>query len=232
MTNLRRALVVEDTASARMLVTALLTQQGFDVTTAEDGDTGLAVVRAHDPELIVLDVGLPGTDGISACKQLRDFSDAYVLMLTGHDSELDKVLGFDAGADDYITKPFSTPEFLARVTALMRRPRRAVIATVEPGLRRFGNLTVDPGAREATLDGIPIKLTKREFDLLDVLSAQPRVAFTRAQLLERVWGENWFGDDHLVSVHVSNLRRKLGDAGRDLILTVRGIGFRMGPGRT
>ena len=227
----RRALVVEDTPSARMLVTALLTQQGFDVITAEDGDAGLEAVRTHDPELIVLDLGLPGKDGITACKELRAFSDAYVLMLTAQDSELDKVVGFDAGADDYITKPFSTPEFLARVTALMRRPRRAAAAaaTPEPELRRFDNLTVDPTAREATLDGAPLNLTKREFDLLDVLSGQPRVAFTRSQLLERVWGENWFGDDHLVSVHVSNLRRKLGDAGRDLILTVRGIGFRMGP---
>ena len=149
-------------------------------------------------------------------------------MLTAQDSELDKVLGFDAGADDYITKPFSTPEFLARVGALMRRPRRAAPPPDSPELRRFGNLTVDPRPARRILDGAPLNLTKREFDLLDVLSGQPRVAFTRSQLLERVWGENWFGDDHLVSVHVSNLRRKLGDAGRDLILTVRGVGFRMG----
>jgi DNA-binding response OmpR family regulator len=231
----RRALVVEDTPSARMLVTALLTQQGFAVETAEDGDSGLDAARALDPELVVIDVGLPGTDGFTACRALREFSDAYVLIVTAQDSELDKVIGFDAGADDYITKPFSTPEFIARVQALLRRPRRMQTATVpaEDPTRTFGALVVDSVAREARLDGRALSLTRREFDLLDVLSGSPRVAFTRTQLLERVWGENWFGDDHLVGVHISNLRRKLGDDGRNpcFILTVRGIGFRMGQGR-
>ncbi|MDA0182046.1 response regulator transcription factor [Solirubrobacter phytolaccae] len=226
---------MEDTPSARMLVTALLTQQGFAVETAENGESGLDAARTFDPELIVLDIGLPGTDGFTACRSLREFSDAYVLMLTAQDSELDKVIGFDAGADDYITKPFSTPEFIARVHAMLRRPRRMQTEPApepEP-VRAFGGLVVDPGAREARLDGAVVNLTRREFDLLDVLSGSPRVAFTRSQLLERVWGENWFGDDHLVGVHVSNLRRKLGDDGRNphFVLTVRGIGFRMGPGR-
>ena len=231
----RRALVVEDTPSARMLVTALLTQQGFAVATAEDGESGLDVARALDPELVVLDVGLPGADGFTACRSLREFSDAYVLMLTAQDTELDKVIGFDAGADDYITKPFSTPEFIARVQALLRRPRRVHVVPAVTGeeTRTFGALVVNPAAREVCLDGRPLNLTRREFDLLDVLSGSPRVAFTRQQLLERVWGENWFGDDHLVGVHISNLRRKLGDDGRNpcFVLTVRGIGFRMGPGR-
>jgi len=218
-----------------MLVTALLTQQGFAVATAEDGESGLDVARALDPELVVLDVGLPGADGFTACRSLREFSDAYVLMLTAQDSELDKVIGFDAGADDYITKPFSTAEFIARVQALLRRPRRVQVVPAAPGeeTRVFGALVVNPAAREVCLDGRPLNLTRREFDLLDVLSGSPRVAFTRQQLLERVWGENWFGDHHLVGVHISNLRRKLGDDGRNpsFILTVRGIGFRMGPGR-
>lgn len=230
----RRALVVEDTPSARMLVTALLTQQGFKVETADDGESGVEIARLLDPELVVLDIGLPGTDGFTACRELREFSDAYVLMLTAQDTELDKVIGFEAGADDYITKPFSTPEFIARVQALLRRPRRVhAQLPAAPDLCTFGALTVDPGAREATLDGRPLNLTRREFDLLEVLSGSPRVAFSRAQLLERVWGENWFGDDHLVGVHISNLRRKLGDDGRSpvFVLTVRGIGFRMGPGR-
>lgn len=230
----RRALVVEDTPSVRMLVAALLTQQGFTVDTVEDGDSALEAVREKDHELIVLDIGLPGTDGFTACRSLREFSDAYVLMLTAQDTELDKVIGFEAGADDYITKPFSTPEFIARVQAMLRRPRRVQAPqSAPPELHHIGSLTVDPGAREATLNGRPLNLTRREFDLLDVLSGSPRVAFTRAQLLERVWGENWFGDDHLVGVHISNLRRKLGDNGRDpaFVLTVRGIGFRMGPGR-
>ena len=230
----RRALVVEDTPSAAMLVSALLTQQGFEVETAESGDTGLAAARALDPELVVLDIGLPGMDGFTACRELRAFSDAYVLMLTAQDTEVDKVIGFEAGADDYITKPFSTPEFIARVQALLRRPRRThTPAPPAPELRRFGSLCIDPAAREVTLDGETLNLTRREFELLEVLSGSPRVAFTRAQLLERVWGKQWFGDDHLVGVHISNLRRKLGDDGRNpaFVLTVRGIGFRMGPGR-
>ena len=232
MTDSRRALVVEDTPSARMLVAALLTQQGFAVSTAEDGDSGLATARAEDPELVVLDVGLPGIDGITACRALRAFSDAYVLMLTAQDSELDKVLGLNAGADDYITKPFSTPEFLARVGALLRRPRRGSVRTEEEE-RRFGALVIHPAAREALLDGVILDLTRIEFDLLATLSSQPRVAFTRAQLLDQVWGPNWFGDDHLVEVHVSNLRRKLRDDPRTpaFVRTVRGIGYRMGDGR-
>jgi DNA-binding response OmpR family regulator len=231
MTSPRRALVVEDTPSARMLVAALLTQQGFDVSTAQDGDSGLARARAEDPELVVLDVGLPGLDGVSACRALREFSDAYVLMLTAQDSELDKVLGLNAGADDYVTKPFSTPEFLARVGALLRRPRRAPVR--EDDTRRFGALVIHPGAREAVLDGEILDLTRTEFDLLNTLSGQPRLAFSRAQLIEEVWGPNWFGDHHLIEVHVSNLRRKLGDDPRRpaYVRTVRGIGYRMGAGR-
>jgi DNA-binding response OmpR family regulator len=220
-----RALVVEDGATNRMLVAALLTQQGFAVETAECGETGVSAARRRDPDLIVLDVGLPGIDGFEVCREIRGFSDAYVLMLTAQDSELDKVTGFASGADDYITKPFSTPELLARVGAVLRRPRRAASA---PDVRRFGALAVYPAAREATLDGEPLDLTRIEFDLLDTLSAQPRVAFSRAQLLETVWGASWFGDDHLVEAHVSNLRRKLRDEPRSprYITTVRGVGYR------
>ncbi len=226
-----RALVIEDAPSGRLLVAALLTGQGFQVDTAEDAEQGLVSAREHAPDLIVLDVGLPGMDGISACRDLRSFSDAYILMLTAQDSEMDKVVGLHAGADDYITKPFSTPEFLARVSAVQRRPRRA--PAPEEDVRRFGSLTVDPAAHEATLDGMVLDLTRTEFDLLEMLSAHPRVAFTRDQLLERVWGPNWFGASHLVEVHVSNLRRKLGDDPRDpgFVRTVRGVGYRMGPGR-
>jgi DNA-binding response OmpR family regulator len=237
MPSQRRALVVEDTASVRMLIAALLIQLGFAVDTAEDGDAGLATARDRDPELIVLDLGLPGTDGLAVCRTLREFSDAYVLMLTAQDSELDKVVGFEAGADDYITKPFSTPEFLARVGAVLRRPRRAQATGAESppedDVRTFGALRVHPIAREAVLDSEVLELTRIEFDLLDTLSAEPRVVFTRAQLLERVWGPNWFGDDHLVEVHVSNLRRKLGDDPRTpaWVRTVRGVGYRMGAGR-
>ncbi len=234
MTNSPRALVVEDAHAARLLVAALLTQQGFTVASVEDGEEALVAARAENPELVVLDVELPGIDGIATCRALREFTDAYVLMVTSQDSELDKVLGFGAGADDYITKPFSTAEFLARVGAVLRRPRRAQEVAAPPTtLRCFGALTVDSIGREAVLDGEVLDLTRTEFDLLDTLSAEPHVAFTRAQLLERVWGPNWFGDDHLVEVHVSNLRRKLHEDPRQpaFVRTVRGVGYRMGLGR-
>jgi DNA-binding response OmpR family regulator len=156
-------------------------------------------------------------------------------MLTAQDTELDKVVGFEAGADDYVTKPFSVAELVGRVKAVLRRANsnaRVQTTTADEILRTFGALTVDAPAREAKLDGAVLDLTRIEFDLLDTLTAEPRVAFSRAQLLERVWGENWFGDDHLVDVHISNLRRKLNDEPRSpkFVCTVRGVGYRMGAG--
>jgi len=223
-----RALVVDDAAENRMLVSALLIQQGFAVEQAEDGEGAVRAASESPLDLIVLDIGLPDIDGVEVCRRVRAFSDAHVLMLTAQDTELDKVVGFEAGADDYVTKPFSVAELVGRVKAVLRRAQRVVAA-----VRSFGSLTVDPLARVATLDGAPLDLTRTEFDLLDTFTAEPRVAFSRAQLLERVWGPNWFGDDHLVDVHVSNLRRKLADDPRDpdFVCTVRGVGYRMGPGR-
>jgi DNA-binding response OmpR family regulator len=223
-----RALVVDDAPENRMLVSALLIQQGFAVEQAADGEAAVRAASEAPLDLIVLDLGLPGIDGVEVCRRVREFSDAHVLMLTAQDSELDKVVGFEAGADDYVTKPFSVAELVGRVKAVLRRAQRAVAAS-----RIFGALTVDPLARVVMLDGEPLELTRIEFDLLDALTAEPRVAFTRAQLLEKVWGPNWFGDDHLVDVHVSNLRRKLADDPRDpdFVCTVRGVGYRMGAGR-
>jgi DNA-binding response OmpR family regulator len=223
-----RALVVDDAPENRMLVSALLIQQGFAVEQAADGEAAVRAASEAPLDLIVLDLGLPDIDGVEVCRRVREFSDAHVLMLTAQDSELDKVVGFEAGADDYVTKPFSVAELVGRVKAVLRRAQRAVAAS-----RIFGALTVDPLARVVTLDGEPLELTRIEFDLLDALTAEPRVAFSRAQLLEKVWGPNWFGDDHLIDVHVSNLRRKLADDPRDpdFVCTVRGVGYRMGAGR-
>ena len=164
---------------------------------------------------------------------MRAFSDAHVLMLTAQDTELDKVVGFEAGADDYVTKPFSVAELVGRVKAVLRRPPATRPPPASPRRAGSARSRSTPLAREATLDGATLELTRIEFDLLDTLTAEPRVAFTRAQLLERVWGANWFGDDHLVDVHVSNLRRKLADDPRapDFVCTVRGVGYRMGAGR-
>jgi DNA-binding response OmpR family regulator len=232
-----RALVVDDAPENRMLVSALLVQQGFDVAQAEDGAAAVRAASSNPLDLIVLDLGLPDIDGVEVCRRVREFSDAHVLMLTAQDTELDKVVGFEAGADDYVTKPFSVAELVGRVKAVLRRHGNTARATQPPqpasAVRTFGSLTVDPLAREVKLDGATLDLTRIEFDLLDTLTAEPRVAFSRAQLLERVWGENWFGDDHLVDVHVSNLRRKLADDPRspDFVMTVRGVGYRMGSGR-
>jgi DNA-binding response OmpR family regulator len=230
-----RALVVDDAPENRMLVSALLIQQGFAVEQAADGEAAVAAAAANEIDLIVLDLGLPDIDGVEVCRRVRSFSDAYVLMLTSQDTELDKVVGFEAGADDYVTKPFSAAELVGRMKAVLRRAQRASVGSAaQPAApREFGTLTLDPLAREASLDGETLELTRIEFDLLDTLTAEPRVAFTRMQLLARVWGPNWFGDDHLVDVHVSNLRRKLADDPRDpdFVCTVRGVGYRMGPGR-
>jgi DNA-binding response OmpR family regulator len=224
----RRALVVEDVADIRVFVVALLDREGFAVEECDDGAQCVEMVRATGPDLVVLDIELPSLDGIEACRRIRTFSDAYLLILTARDEEVDKVVAFDAGADDYVTKPFSSAEFVARVRALMRRPRTD--SASDERHRCFGKLVIDADAREVWLDGVAVQLTRTEFDLLDALSSAPRQAFTRAQLLERVWGETWFGDEHLVDVHVSNLRRKLGQDGRVFIATVRGVGFRMGAG--
>jgi DNA-binding response OmpR family regulator len=231
-----RALVVDDAPENRMLVSALLVQQGFDVAQAEDGEGAVKAASLNPLDLIVLDLGLPDIDGVEVCRRVREFSDAHVLMLTAQDTELDKVVGFEAGADDYVTKPFSVAELVGRVKAVLRRHTSTAIARVQAPthtVREFGSLAVDALAREAKLEGVELDLTRIEFDLLDTLTAEPRVAFSRAQLLERVWGENWFGDDHLVDVHISNLRRKLADDPRspDFVCTVRGVGYRMGAGR-
>jgi DNA-binding response OmpR family regulator len=224
----RRALVVDDELPLVALVTSYLEREGFEVSSATDGERAVELARELAPDVIVLDLMLPGIDGIEACRRIRAFSDPYIVMLTARAEEVDKIVGLSTGADDYVTKPFSPGELMARIRAMLRRPRGAVSASGR--VRGFDDLTIDPDAREVLKGGVPIELTRLEFDLLDVLSESPRVAFTRRQLLERVWGENWFGDDHLIDVHIANLRRKLGDrpGAPRYIRTVRGVGYRMG----
>ena len=225
-----RALVVDDEPPLVQVVSGYLTREGFDVLTAADGETAVALARDHGPDVVVLDLMLPGIDGIEVCRRIRAFSDAYIIMLTAKSDEVDKLVGLSVGADDYLTKPFSPRELVARVRAMLRRPRAADPAAA--GARRFGALEIDPAAREVRVAGRPVELTRTEFDVLDALSAQPRVAFSRRQLLERVWGGDWYGDDHVIDVHVGNLRRKLDDdaARPRYIRTVRGVGYRMGTG--
>ena len=224
----RLALVVDDEAPLAALVRSYLEREGFEVETTGDGETAVELARDRAPDVIVLDLMLPGIDGIEACRRIRSFSDAYVLMLTARAEEVDKIVGLSTGADDYLTKPFSPAELVARIRALLRRPRQEVPPMPTP--RRFGDLVIDAVGHEVRIGDDVVELTPLEFELLDVLSENPHVAFTRGQLLERVWGPAWFGDEHVVDVHIANLRRKLGDDGRSprYIRTVRGVGYRMG----
>lgn len=230
-------LVVEVTPEFAELVVLALTADDYVLEVVGDGLSALAQARSFDPDVVILDVAIPELDGIEVCRQLRTFSDAYVLMLTARDSEIDRVVGLSVGADDYLVKPFFPSELAARVKALLRRQRQP--AAAPPGdqgaaERVFGVLRIDPPARRVWLDGQEIELSRIEFDILDALSENPRISLRRDQLLDRVWGGNWFGDDHVIDVHLSNLRKKLGDDARSAtyIRTVRGYGFRMGDGGT
>lgn len=226
-------MVVEDETPLATLLTSYLEQAGFDVATTGDGVEAVALAREVDPDVLVLDLGLPGLDGVEVCRQIRTFSDAYVVMLTARTDEVDTLIGLSVGADDYLTKPFSPRELMARIQAMLRRPRSRGPAEDETQEdRRFGPLRIDPVGRDVWLDDERVALTRTEFDLLATLSQRPRMAFSRRQLIEAVWGAEWVGDEHLVDVHIGHLRRKLGgDATRGLFIrTLRGVGYRMGSG--
>ncbi len=226
-----RALVVDDEPSLIRAVAGYLEHDGFVVTTAADGEQALAAARRDPPDIVVLDLMLPGIDGIEVCRQLRTFSDAYVIMLTARSEELDTLIGLSVGADDYMTKPFSPRELTARIRSLLRRPRTAPEAG-EQHVRTIADLSLDTQSRQVHLGQTQVKLTRTEFDLLETLTERPKVAYTRRQLIEHVWGPDWFGDEHLVDIHIAHIRAKLGDDAVTprFILTLRGVGYRMGPG--
>ncbi len=230
-----RVLVVDDEPSLVRAVAGYLVREGFEVITATDGEQAVELARRELPDVVVLDLMLPGLDGIEVCRVLRTFTDAYVIMLTARADEVDKLIGLSVGADDYLTKPFSPRELVARVRTMLRRPRIGSSAGAGPdgsAVRRFGALTLDPLAREVHVGPEAVELTRTEFDVLATLSARPRQAFSRRQLIESVWGGDWVGDEHLVDVHVGHIRRKVGDDAADprYIVTVRGVGYRMGTG--
>lgn len=228
-----RVLVVEDEVEMARVIGSYLEREGFEVHLSHDGLDAVAMAREVDPDIVVLDLGLPGQDGLEVCRQLRTFSDAYVVMLTARTDEVDTLIGLSVGADDYLTKPFSPRELVARLRAMLRRPRP--IGTPAPdhdGFRVFGPLTIDPTGRDVWLHDEPVALTRTEFDVLAVLSERPRLAYSRRQLIDAVWGQTWVGDEHLVDVHIGHLRRKLNDeaTASRFIRTVRGVGYRMGAG--
>ena len=231
-------LVVDDDPELRDLLREYLTSQGFAVSVLHDGDGLQARLERERPALIVLDLMMPKVDGLTALRNLRAKNDDIpVILLTARSDEIDTLIGLSVGADDYLTKPFSPRELMARVQAMLRRPRKSR-ELAGPGdpfaqVRTFGVLSIDSDGRDVWLDGEPVALTRTEFDLLAALSARPRMAFSRRQLIDDVWGHSWVGDEHLVDVHIGHLRRKLGDDAADslYVRTMRGVGYRMGTGR-
>ena len=222
-----RILVVDDEPPIVELVTGYLEREGWTVSSAGDGVAALEGARVQAPDVVVLDVMLPGLDGIEVCRRLRTFSDAYVLMLTARSEEIDRIMGLTVGADDYLVKPFSPRELVARIKAPLRRPRTGDQAP--PAGAPPAGLEVDEPRRLVRVDAVPVELTALEFNLLAVLSRSPGVVISRQVLLDEVWGSSLAGDDHLVDVHVANLRRKLGDdpASPRFVETVRGVGYRL-----
>jgi len=222
-----KILVVDDEQSLTNMVRAYLEQDGHSIYTAADGPAALKAARTLKPDLVVLDVMLPGMDGIEVLQQLRRESDVYVLMLTARADETDKIVGLAVGADDYMTKPFSPRELAARVKALLRRGRGTPGADHEPALV-FRRLRIDAGARLVWKDDTPVDLTAMEFDLLITVARHRGRVLSREQLLEHVWGGDYYGDERVVDVHLGHLRRKVEDdpAKPTLIVTVRGAGYR------
>ncbi len=226
-----RVLVVEDEVELAKVVASYFEHEGYLVETANDGPSAVEKARASRPDFIVLDLMLPGFDGIEVCRQVRTFSDAYILMLTAREEEVDKIVGFAVGADDYLVKPFSPRELIARSKAILRRPRSQGEAGHQESSTalEFGKLKIDPASRVVSVDGAAVELTRTEFDLLEIMVESPKNIFSRRQLLEHVWGGDWYGEIHVVDVHVGHLRKKLSDAGmsQSTIRTVRGVGYGM-----
>ena len=228
-------LLVDDDATVTEVLSRYLEREGFAVEAVADGDTALAAARATPPDLVVLDLMLPGIDGLEVCRRLREDAPVPVVMLTARGDESDRIAGLELGADDYVVKPFSPRELTARVKAVLRRaqgalPADAGAAGADPVLRA-GGLVVDTAARQVWQDGAEIALTAREFELLAFLMRHPRRAFRREELFEQVWG--WtYGDTATVTVHVRRLREKVEADPADprLIVTVWGVGYRFEPG--
>jgi len=219
-----KILVIDDEPSITNLVTAYLKPEGYEVYTAADGNAGLKSARAFKPDLIILDVMLPGMDGIELLTRLRRVSEVYVIMLTARTEETDKIVGLSIGADDYMTKPFSPRELVARVKAALRRLKTGAGSGVEGSVLSFMHIRIDTGARTVHVDEHPIELTAIEFDLIKTLAENRGRVLTREQLLEKVWGGEYFGEMRVVDVHLGHIRQKLGRD--DLIATVRGVGYR------
>ncbi|MEP7136403.1 MAG: response regulator transcription factor [Chloroflexota bacterium] len=219
-----KILVIDDEPSIINLVSAYLKPEGYEVYTASDGNAGLKAARVFKPDLIILDLMLPGIDGIELLTRLRRESDVYVIMLTAKTEETDKVIGLSVGADDYVTKPFSPRELVARVKAALRRIKTGTGSNEERSVLSFKHVLIDVGAHTVSVDDVIIELTSIEFDLLHALAENHGRVLTREQLLEKIWGAEYFGEMRVVDVHLGHVRQKLGN--ESLIATVRGVGYR------
>ena len=218
-----KILVVDDEPNIVKLVTAYLSKEGYDVHTAADGPSGILAARTFKPDLVILDIMLPGLDGLEVLSRLRRESDVYVILLTAKTEETDRVVGLSVGADDYVTKPFSARELVARVKAALRR----LHASDHPAagdVMTFRHTRIDTASRQVWLDGQPVELTAIEFDLLKTLAENRGRVLSREQLLEKVWGFDYYGEIRVVDVHLGHIRQKLG--GEGYIATVRGVGYR------
>lgn len=224
-----RVLIVEDERPLARMISLYLSKAGFDTTTIHDGAAAPDKVAHLRPDVVILDLGLPGLDGLEVCKRIRAFTDCYILMLTARGSERDRITGLEIGADDYITKPFNIRELVIRIQSVMRRPRK-IDETIQNGLTlTYGHIELDTLAHEVTVKGVGVTLTRTEFELLQALMHKPGEALSRLDLVSQVWDTTWVGDERIVDVHIGNLRRKLEKPapGSHFIDTIRGVGYRM-----
>jgi DNA-binding response OmpR family regulator len=224
-----RVLVVDDEAALRDALGYALRQEGFEVELREDGDSGLAAALEDEVDLVILDLMLPGLPGTEVCRRLREESAVPIIMLTAKGAEVDRVLGLEIGADDYVTKPFSMAEVVGRVRAILRR--RELDRTGSGGVRRVGGLELDPVRHRLRVDGEIVSLTPSEFRVLDLLAGEPERVFSRTEIMQHLWESSYVGDQRACDIHISNLRRKVEDDVSDpkRIVTVRGVGYKLVP---
>lgn len=219
-----KILLIDDEPSIHNVVIAYLKTEGYEYLSAMDGPSGLSAARTFKPDVIILDVMLPGMDGIELLANLRRESNVYVIMLTARSEETDKIVGLSVGADDYLTKPFSPRELIARIKAALRRLQNPTGNIGEPTVLSFAHLRIDMAARRVWVDENLIDLTSVEFDMLLVLARHQSMVLSREQLLEKIWGHDYFGDSRVVDVHIGHIRQKLGN--QSMIETIRGVGYR------
>ena len=221
-----RVVIVDDDEHIRELASLYLQKEGFDVCCAADGASAVEKIKQANANLVVLDLMLPGMSGFDVCKQVRQTSDVPIIMLTARDEDIDKILGLELGADDYLTKPFNPRELVARVKAILRRADGSSRPAGDAAVIRVGALSIDKQRREVKVGDTEIALRTKEFDLLATLAENAGIVLTREQLLDRVWGYNFYGETRTVDVHVQHVRAKIADSGLSIV-TVRGVGYKL-----